>query len=181
MLEQLIQKYQKAYRRSEAMRGRIERRLENAKQRADKLVQESQRSLEKAKQAVQKSYRNFPSWIDVIIDPIAEALCDDLCQRTGQQWSWEVLGPFGICAEVSIHFSRKTKRQVKNRFNRRNLRSITFIPLDLNGEEAIAVRDRSKSTGRYKENTLGDVNGMNHPTVHIPTFAGIEWFRTFVR
>ena len=69
---------------------------------------------------------------------------------------------------------------MKNRFDRRNLRSITFIPVNLDGEEAIAVRDYRNDTREFNRNTIGEMNGMNHPTVHIPKGADVAWFRKWI-
>ena len=78
-------------------------------------------------------------------------------------------------------FHRKTKRKPKNEFDRRICRSITFTVGDLNSEEPLFVRDETKNTGQYQPNTLGEINGMNHPTVSIPEDADVAWFRKWVR
>jgi hypothetical protein len=39
---------------------------------------------------------------------------------------------------------------------------------------------QSKNTGAYKNGTLGEMNGMNHPSVEIPGDADAKWFLQYL-
>jgi len=110
-----------------------------------------------------------PSWIKEIIEPIAKELNKFL-----PNFHYEILGPFGICAEVAIHFYKNGTTD-KNRFKRGNCKSITFRPRDLMGpENALAVKDYSKNTKEFLKDTIGEMNGMNYPDIIISDNMDIE-------
>ena len=100
----------------------------------------------------------YVSWVEEIIRPIAELLIKKQPDRT-----YDILGPFGLTAETSIHFYKKGVTE-KNRFNGDNCRSISFQPVNLSIGE-IVLTDRTADTGEFKSGTIGEMNGMNHPTI----------------
>jgi len=117
---------------------------------------------------------SIPSWIDTIVQPIA----DDLAKEF-PDFEPHILGPFGLCTEVSIHFYRKGVPEEK-RWAGGNVRSITFILGDLQKGE-ILIRNTSVDTGEFRPGTIGEMNGMNHPSVKIPEDADVSWLMTWVR
>lgn len=120
----------------------------------------------------------FPGWISGIVGPIAEVLCERL-----PGYRWEVLGPFGLCSETSVHFYKigLTHEELWSEEGRKagSIKSITFVPVDLAKGE-IMIRDESKNTGEFKKETIGELNGMNHPNVSIPEGVDIEWLLMYV-
>ena len=106
-----------------------------------------------------------PSWIDELVRPIADAMAR---QYPGHYF--EVLGPFGIGSTVSIHASPKAA--VDADADRRGFHcvgSLTFRPGRLDKGEIMLV-DYFTNTGKYRENSIGEINGLNHPEVPLPDF-----------
>ena len=163
-----------------AKTGRIPpvRSLVRAYQQSHREADEEERQ---AKEMLETAKQKRLYWVKAILEPLAPSLCQDLTRRTGKRWEWSLLGPFGICSSVSIHFSRITKRKKKDEFSSRNLKSITFVPRDLDGETPLAIRDERKNNGSFGPNTIGAMNGMNHPEVIVPLDADIAWFRKWIR
>jgi hypothetical protein len=109
-----------------------------------------------------------PWFLTDLVKPIGRALLPHL-----PGYTMAILGPFGLCAAVSIHFTRNGwSPKTHGEAYWQRLRSITFVP----DQDRIAVRDRRRSTGTYAPGTLGDLNGMNFPRVPIPETADIPWF-----
>ena len=78
MLEELVRKYQEATRQADAKQRRGEA------------------TVKWGEAAIARARKHYPSWITAIVEPLGKRLCADLCERTGQEWEPEVLGPFGI-------------------------------------------------------------------------------------
>ena len=115
-----------------------------------------------------------PNWIDMISKPIAEIMFEKLPARR-----FEILGPFGICARTSIHFYRKGVPE-KKKFEGNNCLSICFEPGNLGKDEIeIRVVDEKTDTGRYARQTVGEMNGMNHPTQTMVN--NVNWLLDWMR
>lgn len=110
-----------------------------------------------------------PSWIDLLLKPIAEAMLKHLPNRT-----FKILGPFGMTNETGVHFYKKGIKE-KNKFKGDNCISITFRPAEL---PDLTVVDYSVDTGQFKPETIGEMNGMNHPS--IPIQNDINWLLAFM-
>lgn len=120
---------------------------------------------------------SYPSWIDTIIWPIAK----ELGEQHFPDYDIEVLGPFGICAEVPIHFYRKgIPEKERWMWVEGNIKSVCLIPGELQKGE-ILIRDRSIDTGEYKPGTIAEINGMNHPSVKIPEDAEVSYLLQWVK
>ena len=100
----------------------------------------------------------YISWVNELLEPIAKAMVKRMPDRY-----YDILGPFGMTSETSIHFYKEGIEK-KQLFNGDNCKSITFRPTDLDKGE-ISLVDQTQNTERYAEGTLGDINGMNYPTV----------------
>jgi hypothetical protein len=111
----------------------------------------------------------LPPWIGRLVQPLADALTE----RTGR--TADVLGPFGLCCATSIHLYSDPELKSPARFLNGNCRSITFVPLDLDRGE-LGIRDYSRNTGEFRPGTIGEMNGMNHPTIPVPDDADLDWF-----
>ena len=116
------------------------------------------RQREKQIERLKKKLDKLPFWKDALIKPIAEELIKHFPDRC-----YDILGPFGLSSETSIHFYR-TGVDEKHKFDGDNCISITFRPGDLEKGE-LRIVDHKTNTGEFREGTLGEVNGMNHPTI----------------
>jgi len=110
-----------------------------------------------------------PSWIDLLLKPIAEAMLKHLPNRT-----FKILGPFGMTNETGVHFYKKRIKE-KNKFKGDNCISITFRPAKL---PDLTVVDYSVDTGHFEKGSIGEMNGMNHPS--IPIQDDINWLLAFM-
>jgi hypothetical protein len=98
------------------------------------------------------------SWITELIEPIAAEMLKD--SRLKDRY-FDILGPFGLCARTSIHFYRNGVTR-ETMFKNDNCLSITFVPMDLkNGK--VDLEDTATNTSEWKQGSLGEMNGMNHP------------------
>lgn len=97
---------------------------------------------------------NCPYWIDDIIKPIAEILVKEMPDR-----HYEILGPFGLCSDVAIHFYKIGEENSLN-----DCKSINFRPIDLDNGK-IEIIDYNEDNKRYEEGTLRAVNGMNYSAI----------------
>jgi hypothetical protein len=123
---------------------RIEKQIERLNRKKDRLI--------------------YPSWIDQLIKPIAEFILPLL---PGYD-KYEILGPFGLCNEIGIHFIAEGT-SYGNRNNSGSgeeywdkLKSITFTPGDLDKGE-LMYRNYNIDTGMFGKGSIGEMNGMNHP------------------
>jgi hypothetical protein len=160
-IKELSNNFTRAYQDYKAKADQLEAQIS----RAEKRVEE----LKKKRRALP-----MPDWIDIIIRPIADELAKEL-----PDFDLRILGPMGICSAVPVHFYRKGVPK-EEMWDEGNVRSITFVPRDLqNGE--IMIRNISVDTGEFRPGTIGELNGMNHPSVKIPEDADISWFMAWVR
>jgi len=130
---------------------------------------ETKETLQKKVKATQKRLDNlntkyntmpYPHWLDYYLHPIAEALTDEFPNS-----HYELGGPFGLDCETSISLYEGKKL----------LAFLQFVPGNLD-EGEIFLRDYSVDTHRFGSGTIGEVNGMNHPSIPIPIDADISWF-----
>ena len=116
--------------------------------------------LEKKLAKLKASHPNCISWIDALIQPIADALAERY-----PALRFEILGPFGRGATVAIHAEPKTTPA--GIFG--VIGSLQFRPVDLSKGE-ICLVETETDTGEYRYGTMGEMNGFNHPTVPLPSF-----------
>ena len=109
----------------------------------------------------------YPHWKENLIVPIAEEIAKRLDR------DYEILGPFGLGCEMSIHFMIKGLPDQKKDYKAwyavafDDMLSLTFRPGDIeNGE--LKLVDLRKNTGKFPEGSIGEVNGMNHPRLPMP-------------
>ena len=101
-----------------------------------------------------------PSWVDELVKPIARMMLTKMPDRI-----FEILGPFGLNCNTSIHFTKKGDEEKK--FSERNVKSITFRPTDLE-HGIITVVDYSKENNRFDKGTIGEMNKGNFVTLPLP-------------
>ena len=118
------------------------------------MVEKREKQLTWAKK--RRSNLNYPSWVDELLKPIAEEMVKQMPDRY-----YEILGPFGMDANTSIFFYRK---ETPGSLVGDNCLSITFSPGNLDIGE-LRLKDYLTNTHRYSQGTMGEMNGMNYPTV----------------
>ena len=136
--------------------------------REDKLRKEIQDCKQIVNDLEKKEQRlKYPHFIEGIIQPIAK----EISKRKGL--TFEVLGPFGLSCETSIHFTKKNFKGKRNKDFVCDY-SLTFRPFDEHDEgykfkkQWLELVDYSKKTKQYKDGTIGQINGFNYQTVPIP-------------
>lgn len=109
-----------------------------------------------------------PSWIEMVAKRVAKEMQEEFPDR-----HFEILGPFGMNNEVSIHFYKNGVAE-KDKFKNENCLSITFAPkLDLDdGSFELAIVDAETNTHEFSEDTIAALNGANHP--RIPILSSLE-------
>lgn len=126
-------------------------------------IEQREKQIERLKKKLDK----LPFWQDALIKPIAEELIKQFPDRC-----YDILGPFGLSNETAIHFYRIGVDE-KHKFEGDNCISITFRPGNLEKGELRLV-DHKKNTGEFRKGTIGEMNGMNHPTIPLSPDTTIE-------
>lgn len=135
--------------------------------------------LERKKKVLEKKLDRLdrlerPYWGDWLIKPIAEAIVKKMPNRR-----YEILGPFGLNAETSIHFYKKGVSE-KELFKKDNCLSLTFRPGELD-EGELRIVDLTVNTGRFAVGSIGEMNRMNYPDKPIPPDADAKWFIAYMK
>lgn len=108
----------------------------------------ARRRREVADRTVERCYKHLGP--TVIVEQIAELLAPHFPAH-----QLEVLGPFGLACETVIHANSETGECVG---------SLAFRSAD----NRISLIDRRRDTGRFAPNTIGALNGLNHPSAGVP-------------
>jgi hypothetical protein len=115
----------------------------------------SKRLLEELIRQHTEELRNlqWPSWIDEMLKPIAELM---IKEPELEGYTYEIFGPFGMGARTSIHFKKDAVTHI-----------LEFEPGDLEDCKLYLV-DFNTDTKRWKQGSIGELNGMNNPRFGIP-------------
>lgn len=116
----------------------------------------------------QEAANEYPNYIRHVVAAIGKMIC----RRLGKEYEFEAMGPFGLCNESSLTVMKKIKRNLPS-IRRKSFLHLTFID---NQDGGAMVRDTSKTIGKLHPDSLGNLNGMNHPSVEIPVNANADWF-----
>jgi len=162
-LQELSNRYLKEHQALDSERTKIEEKIEQREQQIVRLK----------KKLSKRGYGSF--WGDVLVKPIAEELVK---QMPG--YHYELLGPFGLSSEFAIHFYKNGVSE-KEQHEGDNCKSITFIPGDLQKKADLGIRNYDEDTGRYAKGTLGEINGMNHPTIELSPDMEIKDLLEYVK
>lgn len=157
-IKQLSQEYVRKYKLYANERSKIISRIEQRKKQIERLEKKL-------------SNLEHSSWIDELVEPIAKAMIRKMPDRY-----YDIFGPFGMCAETSIHFY-KSGIEPNQLFDGDNCRSITFRPKDLDVGELVLV-DHTQNSHQYAPDTLGEVNGMN--SLELPMKESINELMDFM-
>ena len=145
---------------------RASRRHEKARERLTRLRDEADAKLKRL---------HWPSWIDSVLAPIASAFEAAMPDRRA-----EILGPFGIPANTSIHLYRRSATK-EHLFNAGNCISINFRPQCCAEGFKLHVVDHTRNTGRYRAGSMGEANDMNYESIEVPATADAAWFMAWLR
>ena len=154
--------------------GQISKQYSANLKRHDSEEDKVQDKMKRLKRKQERLSDDYPFWVHDMIEPMAEAMVKKLPDRTH-----DILGPFGLTAETSIHFYKKEATE-KDRFEGDNCISITFRPGELR-EGELELVDRTKQTGRYPTGSIGEINRMNYHTVPIPKTADAKWLIEYMQ
>ena len=119
---------------------------------------------ERLTKKIERLRKQRPFWIDSLIEPFAVQVAE------AKEWDYRVSGPFGICCEVPVFFYRKTELTGTGE------QEIAGLLQFVHSGKDVMLRDYTVDTGTYSPNSIGGMNGMNHPTIEIPDDADINWF-----
>jgi len=84
-------------------------------------------------------------------------------------------GPFGLCGERTIYWLKDSQKDIDIDDN--VLGSLCFI----NNTFGVEIRNENIDTKTHKQNTIGKLNGMNHPSIKINDMMDIDWLLEFVK
>ncbi len=130
----------------------IQEIIENFKARMRKYRRDRQRICELSEKiAAMRDELECPRWRDELVEPLAREMAD----RFGL--SYEVMGPFGICARVPIYFEDSDGNTVAG---------LTLQPGNL--DEGELYYETGETADRFEPGTMGEINGMNNVTERLP-------------
>lgn len=97
------------------------------------------------------------AWHKRVIERLGERL-----RKHGKWHTVEISGPFGIGAEVSV-----TLKQYRDGIgDETNLLLERYATFEVHKDD-LYLRDYRTNTGKYKADTIGALNGMNHPMIKV--------------
>lgn len=147
--------------------------LEQKRSKAMKSYRAKQKRLESQKDAIDARLKNmrYPSMKNYL-NRLGKAALPLIKGAV----SFEIYGPFGMCNEWSIYF-RSNKKDPKSPGDFKTLAGASFARTD----EGYGLRDYSKNTGRFAKGSIGELNGMNYPTIEITEKMTLDWFVKFAK
>ena len=160
--KKLSDNYREVYNNYKTKDGELTQKIRRAEARLEKLTNK-QRALQ------------FPHWKKFILEPLSKEL-----EVKYPGYHAEVLGPFGLDNETSIHLYKDSipKSERWDATNRSiSVKSISFI-FSLNRElyPELFVRDYTQDSREFGRGTIGEMNGMNYASIPIPQDVNIQWF-----
>lgn len=109
------------------------------------------------------------NWVDDVMRPLAARV-----QAAMPGYRIEVLGPFGLRAEVSLHAYPGDSDDIEA------ATSVSFEPAFEHDSETqdctfgLKLIDYSRDLGYYEKNTVGSLNGLNHPSTPLDPQSTVE-------
>ena len=106
---------------------------------------------------------NYPSWYEVILNPLAFRLSQDL------HLPYEIYGPFGLSCETSIYFRADMQKSICDQ----PVFHLTVYPNF--GREIFCLEyDTGERTHEYEDGSIGELNGWNKRRAPLPeTYAEV--------
>lgn len=134
----------------------IEEQIQEDIQKAKKTIERAEKRIERLQAKQIKVGRNYPSWVDEIVETLAMELANRLHKN------FEIYGPFGLRCETSIYLFDCADKGITEQ----ETWSIRITPgrLDL-GE---IYYDTGEVTKEFGSDTIGYMNGMNNVSKPLP-------------
>jgi hypothetical protein len=57
---------------------------------------------------------------------------------------------------------------------------LNWSKTSIHDEDGVRLRDRQQDTKQFAQNSIGAMNGMNHPDIEIPADADGKWFLKYL-
>lgn len=111
-------------------------------------------------------------WPDLM--KVFEPLCIEIKKKLGAS-KFVLYGPFGLSNEKTIYWLKDSEKSITVDGN--VLGSLCLI----SDADGVKIRDENTDNGRYRDDTIGKLNGMNHPSIEIDDTMDIEWLLDFVK
>lgn len=148
-MKELYKKYQELVEKAETENNRTYELISKKKS----MVVRLRDQIEKLENRVY----NYPSWVEVVLKPLAWKLSKDL------HLPYEIYGPFGLSCETSIYLRADMEKSICDQ----PVYCLTVFP-DFGKTEFCLEYDTGERTNRYAENTIGALNGGNKRCVPLP-------------
>lgn len=139
-----------------------EAKITSQRERAEARILAAQNQIGRLNARLEKLYKSTPEWKEALVHPLADELA-----KLYPELTFQVIGPFGIGNEVAIH----ARRHRESGSSEEVVGSITFRPIGENN--SLGVVDYGQHLGEYPKGSLGDRNGLNHPTVPVTELAQV--------
>lgn len=136
-------------------------------QKNNDIIDRAYRSTERARKRMDALKR--PHWTELIIKKITK----EMMAYFPDHYVYEILGPFGLNASVFVLISHPDWDVHKaNNYPHYNFE---FVPNLRSKDDANLKRvDRTINTGEFTPNSIGAINGFNHPQIPIPNETTIK-------
>lgn len=146
-------------------------KLEQLRLKAQKRHYKKEEELEKqiAVLEAKKKRMRYPHILDYL-NKLGKACLPKIKGAIG----FKVYGPFGLGNECSIYFHSKQKDKSGDN---KTLAGATFTRYG----DGYGLKDYSKNTGRFAKGSIGELNGMNNPTIEITEKMTLDWFIKFAK
>jgi hypothetical protein len=125
-----------------------------------KKLENREKALKEKLESVEKRKKG---WIDGVILPFIK----EFAKETGAVKTRHS-GPFGLGNMFHVYFTYANGSKI----------CLTFSPGDYT-QGIFYLVDENVDTGKYKQGSIGEVNGGNHPRYEIPDYADVQWFMKY--
>ena len=143
-----------------------------------------EKQIERLERREHLNWSNVPSIIAEIIKPICaeiiKPICDEIVKHyPGVHYKDDIMA-FGICSRKPVGFYEDDGNKLFAWIEFTN--QIKYEDDDYTKVKSVKlfVTDIYTDTGRFGYGTIGEMNGMNHPSIPVPDDADIQWFIDFI-
>jgi len=148
--------YSDKYQCYEALKSVQDKRIEKNRD----LIIRANKSIDRAERKINNI--PYPYWTKEILEYMAK----DMLQYFPEGSTYEIMGPFGITSKTSIWIKCKDYDDKKRQYGEPFLYSFEVTP-SLGNVPMLYRVDTNTNTGEYPEGTIGEINGMNNPSIAI--------------
>lgn len=143
--------------------------------REDEIIAKNNAKIETAKRSITRAEIRrcnieYPYWTEQIVEEIAK----EMLKYFPDGFQYKIMGPFGIDAKTSIWIKHPEWDLYDEEKKKLPMYEFEFSPsLDKNSNTNLYKVDRSVNTGEYPPNSIGGINGFNHPNIPIDNNTSI--------